>query len=83
MQKGTFVLGFIKSNDYRMGYQITAIYKIAMHKKDYDLLYSIKNSFGVGKITNHEENTIQYLVRSLADLQIILSRACALISILY
>jgi len=34
-----------------MGYQITAIYKIAMHKKDHDLLYSIKNFFGVGKIT--------------------------------
>jgi len=71
--EGTFVLGFTKSNDYRMGYHITAIYKIAMHKKDHDLLYSIKNFFGVGKITNHGENTIQYLVRSLADLEIILS----------
>jgi hypothetical protein len=56
-----------------MGYLITAIYKIAMHKKDHDLLYSIKNFFGVGKITKHGENSIQYLVRSLADLQIILS----------
>ena len=41
--EGTFMLGFNKSNDYRMGYQITAIYKIAMHKKDHGLLYSIKN----------------------------------------
>jgi hypothetical protein len=52
-----------------MGYQITAIFKIALHKKDYDLLYSIKNFFGVGKITKHGENSLQYLVRSLADLQ--------------
>jgi hypothetical protein len=71
--EGTFVLGFTKNNDYRMGYQITAIYKIALHKKDLDLLYSIKNFFGIGKITKHGENSIQYLVRSLADLEIILS----------
>ena len=71
--EGTFVLGFNKSNDYRMGYQITAIYKIALHKKDLYLLYSIKNFFGVGKITKHGDNSIQYMVRSLAELQIILS----------
>ena len=71
--EGTFVLSFRKSEDYRMGYQVTAIYKIALHKKDYDLLNSIKNYFGVGKITKHGENSIQYLVRSLADLQIIIS----------
>lgn len=71
--EGTFMLGFNKSTHYRMGYQVTAIYKIAMHKKDYDLLYSIKNFFGVGKINIHGENSIQYVVRSLVDLQIILS----------
>lgn len=67
------MVGFNKSNDYRMGYQITAIYKIALHKKDLDLLYSIKNLFGVGKITKHGDNSIQYMVRSLAELQIIIS----------
>lgn len=60
------MLGFNKSNDYRMGYQITVIYKIAMHKKDHGLLYSIKNFFVVGKITKHGDNSIQYVVRSLA-----------------
>jgi hypothetical protein len=35
--EGTFALGFHKSNYYRMGYQIQAIFKIAMHKKDYDI----------------------------------------------
>lgn len=56
-----------------MGYQITTIYKIAMHKKDLGLLYNIKNLFAVGKITKHGDNSIQYVVRSLAELQIILS----------
>ena len=27
------MLGFSKSDSYKMGYQITAIYKIALHKK--------------------------------------------------
>jgi hypothetical protein len=31
--EGTFALGFNKSNDYRRGYQIQAIFKIAIHKK--------------------------------------------------
>lgn len=67
------MLGFSKSDSYKMGYQITAIYKIALHKKDHDLLYSIKDFFGVGKITKHGDSSIQYLVRSLAELEIIIS----------
>lgn len=67
------MLGFSKSDSYKMGYQITAIYKIALHKKDLDLLYSIKDFFGVGKITKHGDSSIQYLVRSLAELKIIIS----------
>lgn len=71
--EGTFVLGFRKSTSYKMGYQITGMYKIAMHKKDHHLLYSLQNFFGVGKITNHGETTLQYTVKSLAGLQIIIS----------
>lgn len=29
-----------------MGYQIQAIFKIALHSKDLDLLYQVKNFFG-------------------------------------
>jgi len=71
--EGCFLLGFFKSDNYRMGYQIQAIFKITLHNKDYDLLCQIKDSFGVGKITKHGDSTLQYLVRSLKDLNIILS----------
>jgi hypothetical protein len=70
--EGTFALGFYKSNDYRMGYQIQAIFRIAMHKKDYDVLDAIQNFFGLGKITKHGDTTLQYTVKSLADLQVII-----------
>lgn len=44
--EGTFMLGFNKSNDYRMGYPNYSYFfeKKAMHKKDHGLLYSIKRS---------------------------------------
>ena len=71
--EGTFALGFYKSNDYRMKYQIQAIFKIAMHKKDYDVLDAIQKFFGLGKITKHGDTTLQYTVKSLSDLQVIIS----------
>ncbi len=70
--EGNFTLGFYKSNDYRMGYQIQAIFKITMHRKDYDVLHIIQNFFAVGKITKHGDTTLQYTVKSLVDLQVII-----------
>ena len=71
--EGCFMLFLRKSNEYKMGYQVQAIFKIALHKKDYNLLQIIQNFFGVGKITKHGDTTLQYTVKSLSDLQIIIS----------
>ena len=71
--EGCFTLGFLKKDKYKMGYQIQAIFKINLHEKDYDLLYKIQNYFGVGKITKHGNASIQYTVRSIKDLEIIIS----------
>jgi hypothetical protein len=56
-----------------MGYQIQAIFKITLHKKDYDLLCQIQDYFGTGKITKHGETTLQYTVKSLKGLESIIS----------
>jgi len=66
---GNFTLGFYKSNDYKMGYQIQGIFKITMHKKDYYLLQTVQDWFAVGKITKHGDTTLQYAVKPLVDLQ--------------
>lgn len=55
-----------------MGYQVQAMFKINLHKKDYDLL-CYKDSFGLESITKHESTTIQYTVKSLKNLSIIIS----------
>ena len=67
------MLGFFKSDKYINGYQIQAIFKIALHTKDLDLLYQIQKYFGAGKITKHGEASSQYTVKSLKDLDIILA----------
>jgi hypothetical protein len=71
--EGCFLLGFFKSDNYRMGYQIQAIFKITLHKKDLDLLCQIQDFFKLGKITNHGDTTLQYTVKSLKDLDVIIS----------
>ena len=71
--EGCFMIGLTKSELYRSGYQVTAIFKISLHRKDYDLLCQIRDYFGVGIITKHGETTLQYMVRSIKDLNVILS----------
>jgi LAGLIDADG endonuclease len=56
-----------------MGYQVQAMFKISLHNKDYDLLCQIKDYFGVGSITKHGSTTLQYTVKSLQNLSIIIS----------
>nr|YP_007507079.1 LAGLIDADG endonuclease [Ceratocystis cacaofunesta]YP_009704218.1 LAGLIDADG endonuclease [Ceratocystis fimbriata]YP_009710370.1 LAGLIDADG endonuclease [Ceratocystis albifundus]AFO38129.1 LAGLIDADG endonuclease [Ceratocystis cacaofunesta]QEN73781.1 LAGLIDADG endonuclease [Ceratocystis fimbriata]QFX74872.1 LAGLIDADG endonuclease [Ceratocystis albifundus] len=71
--EGCFMIGFFKNAKYKMGYQIQAIFKITLHKKDYELLSQVKDYFGVGTITNHGNTTLQYTVKSLKDLDTIIS----------
>nr|YP_010722997.1 homing endonuclease [Leptographium procerum]WDW21002.1 homing endonuclease [Leptographium procerum]WDZ67184.1 homing endonuclease [Leptographium procerum] len=71
--EGCFMLGFFKNDKYKMGFQIQAIFKITLHKKDHDLLSQVKDYFGVGTITNHGNTTLQYTVKSLKDLDTIIS----------
>jgi hypothetical protein len=67
------MLGLFISDNYRMGYQTQAVFKITLHNKDYDLLCQIKDYFGVGSITKHGSTTLEYRVKSLKDLDIILN----------
>ncbi len=71
--EGCFILGVFKNDKYKMGYQIQAIFKITLHNKDYDLLCQVKDYFGSGSITKHGETTLQYTIKSLKDLERIIS----------
>jgi hypothetical protein len=78
-----FVTGFIDAEGFfwlytysntasKSGWYVFLDFKITLHKKDRDLLDQIKNFFGVGEISKHGEKTINYGVRSIKDLQLII-----------
>lgn len=71
--EGCFAIGLFVSSNYKMGYQTQAIFKITLHKKDFNLLSQVKDYFGVGTITKHGSTTIEYRVKSLKDLDVILA----------
>jgi hypothetical protein len=49
------------------------MFKISLHKKDKALLEHIQNYFGVGRISKHGTDSLQYYVYSVKDLQVIIS----------
>lgn len=54
------------------GWQVKAIFCIALHNKDRKLLEAIQRTLGVGKIYKHGKDSIQYRVSSLKNLKVIL-----------
>jgi hypothetical protein len=48
-------------------------FKVTLHKKDRDLLNKVKNYFCVGEISKHGEQSINYGIRSIKDLQLIIN----------
>ena len=66
-----FYVGVPKSNKSKIGFNVELIFTLALHEKDRDILEQIKNYFGVGYITQHGKNTLQYRVKSIKDLNLI------------
>ena len=66
-----FYVGIQKNNKSKYGWTVELIFTITLHKKDEDILEQIKNYFGVGYITKHGKNTLQYRVKSIRDLKFI------------
>ena len=70
--EGSFSILIQPNSKYKTNWRIKAIFAIALHKKDTGLLENIQSSLGVGKLHKHGENSVQYRVESINDLQIII-----------
>lgn len=69
--EGCFYIGINKSNDLKIGYQVLPEFRIVQHKIDVQLLYSIKDFFGHGRVVynkNKGDNIMEYRVRKLDTL---------------
>lgn len=71
--EGSFCLTITKNSNYSFGFTVKCVFKINLNTKDRALLEMIKEHFRVGKIYKHGENSIQYLVSSLKDLEVIIA----------
>lgn len=69
-----FYISIGKNNKFKTGWKVQAYFQIELHKKDRALLLSIQSFFGgVGRISKHRKEYIQYRVTSLKDLAIIIN----------
>jgi hypothetical protein len=51
---------------------VTLAFKITLHKKDKALLEQLKNSLGVGSVYQQGSESLEFRVKSVKDLQVIL-----------
>ena len=71
--EGSFSMSIVANQKSKTGWVVQLVYKIALSKKDLFLLENIKNFFNVGKIYKHGAESVQFLVGSVKDLEIIIS----------
>ena len=67
-----FYVGIQRNNKSKLGWTVELIFTIALHNKDKGVLEQINNYFGVGYITQHGKDTLQYRVKSIKDLKFII-----------
>ena len=70
--EGCFLISISKKESLKIGWTVQLMFKITLHQKDKNLLEHIVNYFGVGRISKHGTNSIQYHVHSVKDLQVII-----------
>ena len=71
--EGSFIVGVVRNNNYKTGWNIKARFQIALHSKDIHLLLLIQNYFGVGKIRKSKAELVIYSVESIKELEIIIN----------
>ena len=69
--RGTFTWGLTKSNRAKLGWKIGPRFSICLHKRDYDLLRSIKSFFGGIGVLKVTGDFAYYDINSIRDLRIL------------
>jgi len=71
--EASFIIKVAKNKEYVVNYQIIALFKIKVHKKDLILLKMIQNYFnGIGKIYE-EGDAVTFVVSSVKEVKIIVN----------
>lgn len=68
-----FYLSISSNSRLRTGYRVKVSFQIGLHENDLSLLKRINAFFGVGSITRHGSESVQYRVSTITDLKVIIS----------
>ena len=70
--EGCFQISIRYDKKYKTNWRISLTFQIKLHVKDIALLNNIKNTLGVGTITLHNNDTANFNVYSIKELQVII-----------
>ena len=72
--EGSFHVQIKQNSKFKIGWSVQLIFAIVLHKKDQFLLNNIQKYFkDVGGITKQQEDSIQYIISSIKDLEVIIN----------
>jgi len=72
--EGSFLVIIRKNKNLNIGWNVELrFHSFAVHYKDINLLYKIKEYFGVGFVNKEREDVVKYRVHSIKDLSVIIS----------
>ena len=71
--EGSFIINIYRHNTCSTEWSIQLVFKIGLHQKDLALLEQIQSYFGVGKISKHSSQSIEFRVQPINDLATVIS----------
>lgn len=72
--ESSFMITVRKSSKMKLNWSVELKFAIGLHKKDLDELQIIQNSLGgIGKIYKHSDTTVQLIIGSFNDLDILIN----------
>ena len=66
--EGCFHVSINRMPKMTMGWQVLPEFRLVQHKKDVDVLFSIRNYFGFGVVRINNKDRMEFRVRALEDL---------------
>src|SRR5438270_13990668 len=73
-EESSFHISIRKTSKVKTGWSVEPKFVITLHKNDQALLELIQTFFGgVGIVINHRKDSVQYLIQSIKDLNVIIN----------
>ena len=72
-EEGSFIISIVRNKLRKIGWEVQLLFSINLHVKDISILEEIKKFYGVGSITKHGLNSVQFRVQSNEAFLIIIS----------